>query len=99
MEKCIESVWNIFQQAFFDGGSNPSESSVATSVFFQSGKKLGSVEIWPEGGGNDEFGVGDLPKQVVAEAHFAAGSDKEVGVRNVSGVEMPGDHWLVNLFG
>ena len=68
---------------------------MSSRVFFESGVELGFAEIGPEGGGDDEFGVGDLPEEKIADAHFAAGADEQIGIGNVSGVKVLGE----NLFG
>ncbi len=43
-------------------------------------EQMGLVEVGPEHGGEEEFGVGDLPEQEVADALLAAGADEDVGV-------------------
>src|SRR5688500_16965892 len=72
---------------------------MAAAVFFEGFDELGFAEIGPEGGGDDKFGVGNLPKEEIADAHFSAGADEEVGIGNVTGVEMLGDDLLVNFGG
>ena len=68
-------------------------------VFLQCLVELGFAEIRPERLGDDKFGVGDLPEQEIADAHFAAGSDDEVRVRDIAGVEVLGEQMLVDLLG
>ena len=48
-------------------------------------------EIGPESFGDVDFGVGDLPEQEIADAHFAAGANQQVGIGQAGGVEMFGD--------
>ena len=72
---------------------------MSSRVFFESGVELGFAEIGPEGGGDDEFGVGDLPEEKIADAHFAAGADEQIGIGNVAGVEMLGKGLLRDVGG
>src|SRR5215813_8998597 len=39
-----------------------------------------AIEIGPKRFGDEDFSVGDLPKQEIRDAHFAAGADEQVGV-------------------
>ena len=54
---------------------NTPKPAVPTGVFLQSGVELRFAKIRPEGLSDDEFGVGDLPKQKIAHAHLAACAD------------------------
>ena len=75
--------------------SQGAEAAVAAIVFFEGGEELGFAKIGPEGLSDDEFGVRDLPKEEVADAHFAAGANHEIRIGNVMGVKVLGE----NLFG
>src|ERR1700732_4140591 len=56
-----------------------------------------ATEVGPERRGDVDFGVGELPEEEVAQAHFAAGADEEVGVGIVAGIEMMIENLLVDL--
>ena len=56
-------------------------------------------EFGPEGVGDVELGVADLPEEVVADAHFAGGADEEVGVGHAGGVEVFGEGLFGDLGG
>ena len=46
-----------------------------------------------------DLGVGDLPEEVVRDAHLAGGPDEEVGVGKPGGVEVRGERVLVDRVG
>src|SRR5580704_16142455 len=54
-------------------------------------EETGAIEIGPEGFGDENFGVGDLPEKEIADANFSAGADEEIGIGQIGGVEMACD--------
>ena len=66
-----------------DSSLNSAKTAVPLGVFLQRGEKLRLAEIRPERRRDDQFGVGNLPEQKIADAHLAAGADEQVGVGNV----------------
>ena len=77
------------------GRSETSKPAVAAGVFLDGLAQMRFAEIGPERGRDDKFGVGDLPEEEVAQAHFATGANEQIGVGQVAGVEVLGD----DLFG
>jgi hypothetical protein len=59
-------------------------------------QKLGAREIRPEGFGHINFGVGNLPEQKIADAHFAAGADEQVRIGQSGRVQVLGNHFLID---
>src|SRR5271168_2281696 len=56
-----------------------------------------ATEVGPERRGDVDFGIGELPEEEVAQAHFTAGADEEVGVGIVAGVKVVIEDLLVDL--
>jgi len=54
-------------------------------------EETGTIEVGPEGFGDEDFGVGDLPEKEITDAHFAAGADEQIGIREIRGVEVARD--------
>ena len=90
-----------------DAAANPlaafargAETAVAAFAFLkinQGFEKFRAGKIRPESFGDVNFGVGDLPEQKIADAHFAAGADEQVGIGEAGGIEMLGDGLFVGL--
>ena len=53
---------------------------MAAVVFLEGGVKLRFAKIGPERGRHHQFGVGNLPQEKIAHAHFAAGADEHIRV-------------------
>src|SRR5580658_5121159 len=77
--------------------SDQSKAPVAPGVFLQRLEKLRLAEIGPERGGDDQFRVGNLPQQKIADAHLAAGANEKVRVRIMAGVKVLRDHLFVDF--
>jgi len=58
-----------------------------------------AAEIRPEHRREPEFGIRGLPEEEVAEAHFAAGANQQVRLRQISRVEVPGDRFRSDRLG
>jgi hypothetical protein len=72
-------------------------AAVAAFAFLeidQGVEQAGTIEIGPESFGDEDFRVGDLPEEEIADAHFAAGADEEIGLGEAVGVEMAGEFVL-----
>ena len=83
----------------FAGGA---EAAVAAFAFLEIGERFeqaGAGKIGPESFGYVHFGVGDLPEQKIADAHFSAGADQKIGIGEARGVEMLGDGLFVGAEG
>src|ERR1700746_4025085 len=75
------------------------EAAVAALAFLkieQGLVKLGAAEIGPKSFGDINFGIGYLPQEEIADAHFAAGANQQVGIRQSGGVEMLRNHLLIH---
>ena len=55
---------------------NHSKTAVAADILLDRFEELRFAEIRPERGGDNEFGIGYLPEEKIADSHFAAGSDQ-----------------------
>src|SRR5450631_991104 len=76
------------------GGGGLADAAVAAFAFlvFDEGfEQAGAVEIGPERFGDEHFGVGDLPEEEIADAHFSAGTNQEIGIGQAVGVEVAGE--------
>jgi len=62
------------------------EATVAFLEFHEGFEQASTVEIGPECFADVHFGVGDLPKEEIAYAHFSAGADEQIGVWQAFGV-------------
>ena len=65
-------------------------AAVAFLEFHQGFEEARTVEIRPKSIGDENFGVSNLPEEEIADAHFAAGADEEVGVGEAGGIKMAG---------
>ncbi len=54
-------------------------------------EETGAIEIGPQDFRDEDFGVGDLPEEEIADTHFAAGANEEIGIRQIRRVEMARD--------
>src|SRR5205823_7792180 len=76
---------------------HPAEAPVPTGVFLQRVNELLFAKIRPKRRCHNEFGVGTLPEQKVADPHFAAGANHQVGVGVMARVKMFANDVLVDL--
>src|SRR5207302_1356668 len=77
--------------------ANTAVAAFALLKFHQSFQEPGAVEVRPERLGHKNLRVGDLPKQEIAQAHLAAGSNQQVRVRQATGIQMPRELLLSDL--
>src|SRR5581483_931157 len=68
--------------------SAPPEPAPAGGKLFEALLERASREIGPQLVAKHELGVGALPEQVVGDPLLAAGSDDQVGVVHVGGVQL-----------
>src|SRR5438094_7158793 len=68
--------------------SDSAEAPVPTGVFLQRLNELWFAKIGPKRRCHDEFGVGTLPEQKVADPHFPAGANHQVRIGVMAGVKM-----------
>lgn len=61
-------------------------------------EKTGAVEIGPERIGDEDFGVGNLPEEEIADAHFTAGANEKIRIGKIGGVEMAGEIFFGDEF-
>ena len=61
--------------------------------------EMALLEIGPERVHEHELCVGTLPKQEIADALFAAGSDQQVGIRHAGGQKLPFEPLVIDLVG
>src|SRR5258706_3713060 len=62
-------------------------------------EEMPRAEVRPENGRDVDLRVGDLPEQIVRDAHLPAGADQEVRIRQSGRVEARGDGLLVDVLG
>src|SRR5262245_21981140 len=62
-------------------------------------EQIAPAEIGPQRVGHPDLGVGDLPQQEIADAHFAAGADEQIRIGLVGGVEEFAEALLVQIVG
>ena len=67
-----------------------SEAALAGGEVGEGGVEVLFGEVRPEGGGDPQLGVADLPEEEVGKAQLAGSADEQVGVRRVGGVEVAG---------
>ena len=72
-------------------------AALALLVLGDALEQMMTTEIRPERGRDVNLGVCQLPQQEVAEPHFAAGADDEIGIGKMAGVEVLRDCIFVNL--
>src|SRR5690606_4270240 len=70
------------------------ESAVPLLVRFERQEQLFAAKVWPECRGRVILGVRRLPDEKVAEAHFAASADNQVGIGLAGSVEVIGQDLL-----
>ena len=58
-------------------------------------EQIGSTEVGPQRIGDVDLGIGDLPQQKIADAHFARRSDEQVGIGRPGRVEVCRDRLLI----
>src|SRR5262249_19508428 len=72
------------------------ETALALLIVHERTYELRVAEIRPQGVGDVELGVRNLPEEEVGDAHFAAGADEQVGVRKAGGAEGIGHRRLID---
>src|SRR5579862_7187681 len=73
-------------------------AAIALLEFDEGLEEPGAIEIRPQGIGDENLRVGNLPEQEVADAHFAAGADEQIGVGEAGSVEVLFELGLGELF-
>src|SRR5260370_33334320 len=71
-------------------------TALAFLKFEQGLQKSRAVEVGPERLGDENLRIRNLPEQEIADAHFAAGADQQVGVRQALGIQVPGQLFLAD---
>src|SRR5438309_11094502 len=66
---------------------DPAEPAVPALVLAYGAEQVLAPEVGPEGIGEDELAVGELPQEEVGDPELARGADDEVRVRNVGQVQ------------
>ena len=82
-----ERVGEVFVAAF---GIEAAEASIALLESGDAFQQVFAAKIGPEALRHEDFGIGDLPEEVVGDAHLARGADEQVGIGHVAGVEVAG---------
>src|ERR1700751_2653629 len=75
----------------------PAVTALALLVLRNALEQVMAAEIRPQRGCDIDLCVGQLPEQEVAEPHLPAGAHDQVRVRQVPGVEMAADCFLIYL--
>src|SRR5208337_1126135 len=73
------------------------EAALALLERFYGLQQLGAAKVGPEGLGDVDLGVGDLPQQEIAQPHLAAGANDQVELGQAVRIEMVCDALLVHL--
>src|SRR5580704_14260361 len=76
------------------GGVYTAVTTLALLEIDQSCEEMGTIEIGPKDFSDEDFGVGNLPEEKIADPHFAAGTNEEIGVGQIGGVEMARELFL-----
>src|SRR5688572_23378890 len=79
--------------------SHSTESARAALELGDGAVQVEGAEIGPEGGGDEELGVRDLPEQEVGDARLTARPDEQVGVGDAVGVERTADVGFRDVLG
>ena len=87
----VSRAWRDSEPLARGGAGGRGDGAVTAFAFLvveEGFEEASAIEIGPERVGDKNFGVGDLPEEEIADAHLAAGSDQQVGIREVGGVEV-----------
>src|SRR5260221_60988 len=92
--------WNESLQADSNRrGLDASVTALALLVREDRFEQVVAAEVGPERLGHPDFRVRDLPEQEVADAHFAARPDQQIGIRLACRVEIIAELALVEFLG
>src|SRR5437867_11655947 len=80
-------------------GLDTAVAAVALLVRDNGFEEMAPSEIRPERFGDPDLGVRDLPEQEVADAHFTAGANQQIGIRLARRVEQIAEPALVQILG
>lgn len=69
-------------------------AAIAFLKFDEGFEKTGAIEVGPQSFANVHFGVSNLPEEEIANAHFAAGADKQVWIGQAFSVEVAGNFFF-----
>ena len=72
------------------------KAAVALLIIENGVQQIGAPEIRPQRFGDVQLGIGDLPQQEIADAHFAGGPDQKIGIGQAGGVKPRGDGFFVD---
>src|SRR5712671_4639088 len=61
-------------------------------------EQIVAPEVGPERFSDPDLGIRDLPQQEIADAHFAAGPNEEIGIRLTGGIQKVAEGALVERF-
>src|SRR5437660_5120313 len=75
---------------------DPAEPAVPALVLAHRVEQVFSPEVGPEGGGEHELAVGELPQEEVGDPELPRGADDQVRVRNVGQVQAGPDGTFVD---
>ena len=75
----------------------PAVTPLALLIFRDAFQQMHSAELRPQGRSDINFGIGKLPQQEIAQPHFAAGANHQVGIRQVPRVQVLRHRVLVNV--
>ena len=78
-------------------GADQTKTPVSSAVVFQRFQIGRFPEVGPEGFGNINLRVGNLPEQEVAHPQLAAGANQQIRVRHPARIEMLGNDFLVDV--
>src|SRR6187399_1550519 len=78
---------------------NPAVAPLALLECEHRFEQVTTPEVRPERFGHIDLGVGNLPEEVVADAHFTAGADQQIRIRLSCGVEKTGETLFVEIVG
>src|ERR1017187_6949185 len=79
--------------------SQAAKPSMSAMIFFERFKKLRLAKIRPQRRRDDQLRVRNLPQQKIADAHFAARADQQIGIGPVSRVQMLRENFFGDVLG
>src|SRR5438874_2330132 len=82
------------------GFCNKFQSAKATTALLIIGDRLQQMEatkIGPQRIGHIDFSIGHLPQKKVRDSHLAAGSNQQIKLGQIAGIEFPSDGDFIEI--
>lgn len=72
-------------------------SPLALLVLGNAFEQMDTSELWPQGIGNVNLRISELPQQKIAQPHLAAGANHQIRIREMASVEVLRDEVFVDF--